>query len=206
MSVTSQNYAHNYVDLGVSVKWATCNVGAEKPEDYGGYYAWGETGMKDYYDWSTYKYCKGSYNKLTKYCGGGSFGYNGYSDKITVLESSDDVAHVKWGGDWRMPTKAEWEELLDRKNFTWKWIEQNGVKGYKVISKKAGYDGNSIFLPATGIYENGDITTSGVYGNYWSSTLVSYCSYAKALWIGDEWIYLSNGDRCYGFSVRPVRP
>ncbi|MDY4512770.1 MAG: hypothetical protein SPE10_04900, partial [Paludibacteraceae bacterium] len=112
---------HEYVDLGLSVKWATCNVGASKPEEYGNYYAWGETTTKSTYNWSTYKWCNGSKTTLTKYNTSSSYGT---VDNKTVLELADDAARANWGGAWRMPTDAEWTEL--RENCTWTWITKNG--------------------------------------------------------------------------------
>ncbi len=125
---------HEYVDLGLSVKWATCNVGANKPEDYGDYFAWGETTIKSDYSCIT----NITYNHTTSHLQS-----LGIIDANGNLTSSRDVATANWGGTWRMPTETECEELLD--NCTWKWTTQNGVKGYKVI----GTNGNSIFLPAT---------------------------------------------------------
>ena len=185
------------VDLGLSVKWANMNVGATSPEDYGGYYAWGETEEKDNYDWITYKWCNGSYDTLTKYCAISSYGT---VDNKTVLDPEDDVAHVKWGGDWRMPTKAEQDEL--RNNCTWSWITQNGVNGYKVT----GSNGNSIFLPAAG-YRNGtEVYKRGSSGYYWSSSLYSDfspCAYDLYFRSGhDDWYY--DYYRYSGRSVRPV--
>ena len=157
---------HEYVDLGLpsGLLWATCNVGADAPEDYGDYFAWGETEPepKDYYDWSTYKWCNGSYDTQTKY---GTDSYFGTVDNKTVLDPEDDAAHVNWGGDWRMPTKAELEELLN--NCTWKWTTQNGANGCKVTSN---INGNSIFLPAAGYGYYGDVLGLGDDGRYWSST------------------------------------
>ena len=156
---------HEYVDLGLSVKWATCNVGASKPEEYGDYFAWGETQPKSTYNWSTYKYCNGSYNTLTKYNNSSSYGT---VDNKTQLELSDDAARANWGGSWRMPTRAEQGEL--RENCTWTWTTQNGVNGYKVTSKK---NGNSIFLPAAGYRDVSSLSNAGSYGDYWSSSLFS---------------------------------
>ena len=112
---------HDYVDLGLpsSLLWATCNVGADSPGDYGDYFAWGETSTKSSYDMDTYKYCKGSYDTQTKYCNDSSYGYSGFTDELTVLESSDDAATANWGGSWRMPTHAEWKELCNTDNCTW---------------------------------------------------------------------------------------
>jgi conserved domain protein len=187
---------HEAVDLGLSVKWATCNVGANSPEEYGGYYAWGETEEKSYYDWSTYKYCNGSYGTMTKYCTNSSWGT---VDNKTVLDPEDDVAHVKWGGSWRMPTSGEIYELVN--NCFWTWTTQNGVKGYVVTSKS---NGNSIFLPAAGgrWYENVYISGSGGY--YWSASLGESCSsnaYYLDFYSGHRRLYNLRYD---GFSVRPV--
>ena len=187
------------VDLGLpsGIKWAAHNVGATKPEEYGGYYAWGEIEEKEYYSWSTYKWCNGSYDTMTKYCTGI---YYGTVDNKTVLDPEDDVAHVKWGGSWRMPTKAEQDEL--RNNCTWTWTTQNGVKGYKVTSKT---NGNSIFLPAAGRRYGAGLNLSGSVGYCWSSSLdgdFSGSAYCLDFYGGSyDW---GSDERCYGFSVRPV--
>ncbi len=189
---------YEWVDLGLSVKWATCNVGAASPEEYGGYYAWGETEEKDNYDWSTYKWCDGSYNTITKYCINSS---DGTVDDKTVLDLEDDVAHVKWGGSWRMPTLDELEEL--RCNCDWEWITQNGVKGYKVTSKT---NGNSIFLPAAGRLDGAAAYNRGNSGRYWSSSLYSNDSYGTYfLYFYSSYLHWNNVDYRYcGHSVRPV--
>lgn len=197
---TENGYA--YVDLGLSVKWATCNVGANNPEDYGDYFAWGETTTKATYDWSTYKYCNGSSSTLTKYCNKSSYGNNGFTDNKTQLELSDDAAYVNWGGAWRMPSDAEWTEL--REQCTWTWTTQNGVDGRKVTSKT---NGNSIFLPAVGYRYDSSLYGEGRYGYYWSSSL--YTGYPYYAW----YVRLDSGSvgrnyylRYDGFSVRPVCP
>ena len=191
---------HEYVDLGLSVKWATCNVGATKPEEYGDYFAWGETQPKTTYGWSTYKWCRGSYNTLTKYC---TDSFYGTVDNKTTLDLSDDAARVNWGGSWRMPTKAELDEL--RKNCTWTWTTQNGVKGCKVTSKKSGYTNKSIFLPAADLRDGSSLDDAGSYGGYWSSSLYtdephsafgSFFSSSNMGW--------SRYRRYVGQSVRPV--
>ncbi len=187
---------HEYVDLGLSVKWATCNVGATSPEELGGYYAWGETDEKDEYLWSTYKWCNGSYDSQTKYC---TNSYHGTVDNKTVLDPEDDVAHVKWGGSWRMPTKAEQDEL--RNNCTWTWTTQNGVNGYKVT----GPNGNSIFLPAAGLRYGTDLYYSGSVGFFWSSSLYEgYGVSAYYLYFDSSDCGWSYNNRYYGLSVRPV--
>ena len=135
---------HEWVDLGLSVKWATCNIGASSPEGYGNYYAWGETSTKSSYD---------KENCAT------------YEKEIgDIAGTSRDVARVKWGSPWRMPTKAEGEELLNK--CTWTWTTRNGVSGYKVM----GPNGNSIFLPAAGDLVGTSLVSAGDWGGYWSST------------------------------------
>ena len=187
------------VDLGLSVKWANMNIGAECPEDYGDYFAWGETEPKDVYDWSTYKWCNGSDTSLTKYNTSSSYGT---VDNKTKLELSDDAAHVNWGGAWRMPTDAERIEL--REQCTWTWTRQNGVNGCKVTSKS---NGNSIFLPAAGDRIYGSLYGTGRDGNYWSSSLdTDYPSGALGVSCDSSGVYGSWSYRIFGCSVRPVCP
>ena len=186
---------YEYVDLGLSVKWAAYNVGATKPEEYGGYYAWGETEEKSNYSWETYKWCNGSYDTMTKYC---TSSY-GTVDNKTTLDPEDDVAHVKWGGDWRMPTTEEQRELLN--NSTWQWTTLNGVNGYKVT----GPNGNCIFLPAAGYRVGTDVDGRGNSGYYWSGSLNSYYSYyAYILYFSGYYYHWDYYNRYYGLSVRPV--
>ena len=189
---------HEYVDLGLpsGIKWATCNVGATKPEEFGGYYAWGETEEKSNYDWSTYKWCSGSDDNMTKYCTDSDYST---VDNKTILDPEDDVAHVKWGGSWRMPTLDEQNELLN--NCTWTWTTLNGVNGYKVT----GPNDNSIFLPAAGIRDGTAVYGIGGVGYYWSSSLCSrssYCAYYLYFYSGyHDW---DDDYRFSGLSVRPV--
>ena len=189
---------HEYVDLGLSVKWATMNVGANAPEGYGDYFAWGETEPKDYYNWSTYKWCKGSYNTMTKYCTDSDYGT---VDNKTTLELSDDAAHANWGGTWRMPTVDEIKELKEKCNL--EWTTQSGVNGLKVT----GPNGNSIFLPAAGDRWYDDLYNAGNYGLYWSSSLYpSLDDGAYRLYFdsgGPDWDGNYRGD---GQSVRAVCP
>ncbi len=206
----AENYSpapvYEYVDLGLSVKWATMNVGATKPEEYGDYFAWGAT--EPYYEsgfalenpqahWKTGKEAgytlynapfqtqnvtNDSYAKWTKYLGNEAD--RDYKDpsatseniQKTVLDTEDDAAHVNWGGTWRMPTKAEMDELVNAENCTWTWYaadntEFNGVAGYKIQSIKAGYTDKWIFLPAAGDYWNNELWASNSEGYYWSSSL-----------------------------------
>ena len=192
---------YEWVDLGLpsGLKWATCNVGATTPEDYGKYFAWGETAPKTNYDWSTYKYCNGSYSTLTKYNTNSSYGM---VDNKTTLDLSDDAARANWGGTWRMPTKAELDEL--RNNCTWTWTTQNGINGCLIASN---INGNSIFLPAAG-YRNGtSVNYVGSDGNYWSSSLYeSDPSYAYYLYFDSGYVGWSYVNRYYGRTVRAVCP
>ena len=190
---------HAYVDLGLSVKWATCNVGATSPEEYGDYFAWGETTPKTTYDWSTYKYCNGTYDSMTKYCTQSGYGT---VDNKTTLELSDDAARVNWGGSWRMPTDAELRELRNTNNCTWTWTTQNGVNGYKVTSNK---NGNSIFLPAAGCRCGSDLYCAGSSGGFWSSSLnTSYSDNACSVSFDSDNVSWDISFRYYGRSVRPV--
>ena len=167
------------VDLGLRVKWATCNVGAVTPEEYGDYFAWGETKPKSSYNSSTYS----------------------YSSNSSVLPLSKDAARVNWGGTWRMPTQAELQELIT--NCTWTWTTQNGVKGCKVTSMS---NGNSIFLPAAGRYSGSSLYQAG-NGYYWSSTLhTTYKSDAYFLLFGSSNQYTTNQERNLGLPIRPVCP
>ena len=194
-----------YVDLGLSVKWATCNVGADKPEEYGDYYAWGETEPKDFYFWDTYKYCDGTYNSLTKYTDS-ACGKDGFSDNKSVLDPEDDVAHVKWGGNWRIPTKDELEEL--RTKCTWTSTTLNGVKGYSVTSNVDGYTDRSIFLPATGMRIRQWTLNTDTIGRFWGNSIVTGDDY-DAVYLDFDF---SRGPgrcsiiRCLGQCVRPVCP
>ena len=191
--VSGTENGYDYVDLGLpsGLKWATCNVGATKPDGYGDYFAWGETAPKTDYDWSTYKHSEGANMVLTKY---NTESLAGTVDNKTTLERSDDAAHVNWGGKWRMPTRAEQEELLNNCNCT--KITQNGVVGYKVTSKT---NGNSIFLPAAG-YKEGTIHRNfGYY--YWSRSLAD-CDFSYCLDLGSD--KSEYGERIHGYTVRAV--
>ena len=173
---------HAYVDLGLSVKWATSNVGASSPEDYGNYYAWGETSTKSTYTGDNSKtYGKSSYN----YDIGGN--------------SSLDAARANWGGTWRLPTKAEVQELKDK--CTWTWTTQGGKKGYKV----AGPSGRSIFLPAAGYRDWSSLYDAGSYGSYWASSPDedgAYCACYLGFYDSSRNVDWSRRD--FGRSVRPV--
>ena len=181
---------HEYVDLGLSVKWATCNVGATSPEDYGNYYAWGETSTKSNYSSSNCPTYELSESKLQS---------QGYIDSEGNLTSQYDAARANWGGSWRMPTKAEMQELEDK--CTWTWTTQNGVNGYKVT----GPNGNNIFLPAAGYRDGSSLSLAGSHGYYWSSTPhESYSYYAYNLYFNSDYHGMYGSYRDDGQSVRPV--
>ena len=193
---------HDYVDLGLpsGTLWATCNVGANSPEEFGDYFAWGETEPKNVYDWKSYKYGNFERNELTKYCTDSSYGLNGFVDNLTVLEPADDAATANWGEDWRMPTREEWEELYQKTTCT--WTTQNGVQGRLLT----GWNGNSIFLPATGFFLDGALICPGL-GIYWSSTL--HAGFPERGWSFhydlDECHVCGTYERSRGQVVRAVR-
>ena len=180
---------HEYVDLGLSVKWATCNVGASSPEEYGDYFAWGEITTKTEY---TDENCP-TYGLSTS-----ELQSQGYIDSEGNLIPQYDAATANWGGSWRMPTYDELHELIN--NCTWTWTTQNGVKGYKVT----GPNGNSIFLPAAGCRYGSSLYDAGSYGYYWSSTPYDSNDYAYSLYFGSGFHYVYDGSRDYGRSVRPI--
>ena len=196
---------HEYVDLGLpsGTKWATCNVGATKPEEHGNEYAWGETEPKTTCDWSTYKYGS-DYDELTKYCTDSDDGKDGFADYKTVLDPEDDAAHVNWGGAWRMPTDEEWTEL--RENCAWKWTDDYNGTG-TVGQIVTGLNGNSIFLPAPPYhFSSGGVlvgcSTYGVY--YWSSSLdADRPDGAWGVLFTSDCVYR---DDFFRFDVCPVRP
>ena len=186
------------VDLGLSVKWANANLGANAPEEYGDYYAWGETATKEKYDWSTYKFSKGGPAKLTKYNIDSEFGT---VDKKKVLLAEDDAATAILGEKWRIPTLKEWEELLGKCKWTRESV--NDVPGFRVTAT----NGNNIFIPAAGSRDSRRISHVGEDGFYWSSSLLEEePSAAMSMHFGS---YGAAGTymyhyRFYGQSVRAV--
>ena len=221
---------HEYVDLGLSVNWATCNVGAEKPEEYGDYYAWGETapyyvkntgadndneiqwknGKEEGYDWKSYFDVKTieptDYDDIVTF-----WHYN--TQEKSVIEYYHDAATINWGGEWRMPRQEDFEELINPDNCTWTWTTMNGVNGYRVTSKKPGYEGNSIFLPAAGGYSGTDSRLRDAYGWYWSGSLDVRSSdkgtnFASILnfYFDTRFVFVNSSGRCSGYPVRPVIP
>ena len=210
---------HEYVDLGLpsGTLWATCNVGADTPEGYGDYFAWGETQPKGIYEWENYiyaEYVEGKmyyYPKFTKYCTNSSSGYNGFTDNLNTLLPEDDAATANWGSGWCMPTSSQWEELLG--NTTCVWTMQNGVNGRRFT----GSNGNVVFLPASSdCWGTESLPTHpkclGEDGNYWSNSLsleydeeendiASHFSFDSSSYQMDR---IEGGLRFIGASVRPV--
>ena len=174
---------HEWVDLGLpsGIKWATCNVGASRPEEYGDYFAWGETTTKETYTEANCATYNVSMNDIS-----GNAQY--------------DAATANWGGSWRMPTKNELNELIN--NCTWTWTTQNGVNGYNV----EGPNGNSIFLPAAGDRLGPSLYCAGIYGIYWSSTPYENDGGYGAYYFGfeNDSHHMARAGRYYGQSVRPV--
>ena len=202
----SSKPVQEYVDLDLPSRtlWATCNIGAENPWEYGDYFAWGETkgynSSKTTFDWSTYTLCNGSNSTMKKYC---TRSYYGTVDNKTELDSEDDAA-VNSGIEWRMPTYDQLQELLNSRYTTTKWITLNGVRGRK-ISKN---DDSSvyIFLPAAGYRDGSSLYDAVSGGYYWSRSLNTDYSYsAYCLDFISSNIYTATRLRYYGFSVRPVR-
>ena len=195
-------YDHEWVDLGLpsGTLWATCNVGANTPEDYGYHFAWGETEPKEVYNWNTNKW--GYYDEngklhLTKYNRNSN---QGPVDNKTELDPEDDAAYVNWGPSWRMPTYEQMKELIQK--CSWVWMTRNGVAGLRVT----GPNGNTIFLPNAGYRYNDSWYEDYSEGLYWSRTLhnnLSDCAYR--IFISDWTHYFNHYNRYFGYTVRPVR-
>jgi len=155
----------------------TALVGSDTQEGYGDYFAWGETEPKSTYDWGTYKWCNGDYDQLNKYCSDSDYGYNGFTDNLTILQPSDDAATSNWGIGWCTPTETQWRELYQ--NTTNSWTIQNGVNG----SLFTASNGRSLFLPAAGYHSENGLDHENSYGYYWSSLLDT--SIPNAVWVFD---------------------
>ena len=190
---------YEYVDLGLSVKWATMNVGAKTEEDYGHYYMWGSItpNTPDECNWANTPFNNGATSYDTTY-------FNSVKDTVTpnkVLAKEYDVAVQIMGGDWRMPTKNECQELY--KNTTQSWVTIKGVNGKKFTSKTDTT--KYIFIPAAGYYYNGSVSKVGNNGYIWSSTISSPYSKARFLRFRSSTCGASTTERCYGMPVRGVK-
>ena len=199
------NHPHA-IDLGLSsgTKWSCSNVGANSPEEYGDYFAWGETEPKSDYTWNTYKYSRKGYATITKYC---TDSYYGTVDNKKELEPSDDAATANWGSGWQMPSEKQFDELFINGYITRTWTTMNGKYGWKITNKN---NGNSIFLPAAGHRYGTSLDDAGSRGDYWSRSLfTSYSNSERAysLYFRSSGYYgwPCYSSRSYGYSVRPVR-
>ena len=185
---------YEYVDLGLpsGLKWATCNVGASSPEEYGDYFAWGETETKSVYTYDNSL----TFEKTPEYLKA-----NGYIDDEGNLTPEHDAAAANWGGSWRMPTKEQMEELVE--HCEWEWTQVNGVNGAKVI----GPNGSCIFLPAAGYRYGSSLSSDGDDGSYWSSTpdddAYDNSAYYLYFFTGSEYVGW-DGIRHVGLTVRPL--
>lgn len=188
---------HEWVNLGLpsGTLWATCNVGASKPEEYGDYYAWGETQTKSDYSWWLYKYSDGSSSSaMTKY---------NETDNLKELLSEDDVATTKWGSSWQIPSRIQCEELINGSYTTIVGMIENGISGWKITSKS---NGNYIFLPAAGYRSNANLKSVGIMGGYYSRSLdASEYSHSFSLFLESSDIYTYSERRDFGATIRPVR-
>jgi hypothetical protein len=196
--ISRSENGHNYVDMGTSVMWSPVNLGATVIGEYGDYYAWGELETKEYYADSTYKWYDIEQKKYTKYVLNDNKGTT--IDNLTTLELEDDVAHIKWGGTWRMPTEEEMQELIDKCNFEYKETEYG--PGFLVTAK----NNNRMFLPLSMIWDDGV-----KWGYYWTSSLSTETDLSYVLWLTDdnnaryEGRYeIKRSIRYIDFNIRPV--
>ena len=198
-SRSGSKHGYDYVDLKLpsGTLWATCNIGANKPEEFGYFYAWGENNIKFAYNWQSYMH--GKYKELTKYCNKPSFGRHGLVDNITTLQACDDAATTRWGRGWHIPTKKQWDELYQ--NTRGKIVVQNDVLGWIFTAA----NGKTLFLPEASYEEYR-------CGSYWSSTLFGeepifayyFHFYYGGSYYGDRCMMVEHGLRFEGKSIRPV--
>ena len=187
-----------YVDMGLSVRWGTCNVGAATPEEYGYYFAWGEVETKEYYQLNNYRWAASVSGMILKYC---TNSFLGNVDNKTQLEPEDDAAHVICEDMWRIPTEYEFNELIDNCSIT--WTSSNGVYGLEFVSNK---NGNSIFIPAAGYYYDVEKDASS-FGYYWTSSLdINDSTRGKQFAFNEDGHILSSSTRFFGQTIRPVLP
>ena len=189
---------HEYVDLGLpsGTLWATMNIGANAPEEFGDYFAWGETEPKDDYSWTTYKWCEGTSESMTKYC---CVDFSGTVDGKSELDPEDDAAYVNWGEDWRMPTYEQVMELLN--NCTWTMTTVNGVSGRLVT----GPNGNTMFMPIPGFRIHEELKDPS-WAYYWTREIYQYNSdSAYNLIFHSQAVFRGTSNRFVGNPVRAVR-
>ena len=190
---------HKYVDLGLSIMWATTNIGANSSDLEGKYFAWGEVNAKQEYTWNTYRHCATGPYDFTKYCKKTNAYDGDFIDNKSRLELADDAANVHWGGEWRMPTATEMKELVQK--CKWQCVTRNGVKG----QLGTGPNGNTIFLPITGMYSGANKMSAGYQGAYWSSTLDEpFITYAIHMYVNEIQPNTAEKERYVGANIRPV--
>lgn len=200
-SHTGDLCGHTWVDLGIGVKWSSVNIGAIQPADAGFYFAWGETQSKLNYTWENYKYGIDS-AKLNKYIpiDKSCFGENGFVDEKTVLDDCDDAARLLWGDSWRTPTAIDFLHLLEFCDKA--WLNQNGRMGWLFTSK---INGESIFLPAAGFFNETTLDELGSLGRYWTASVdADNPSFAWSLFFNSTSVHRIYGTRCSGLTIRPV--
>lgn len=205
--VKKQEETHEWVNLGLpsGTLWATCNVGANSPEEYGDFFAWGEIEPKSDYSWNTYSCCKGSQETITKYCTNSSEGYNGFTDGLAELLPEDDAATANWGRNWQMPSLEQLQELMNSNNTTTVQIQQNRINGIKITSKS---NGKWIFLPAADLWSGTYHSNDNKYGTYWTRSLsVEHSRCSDVLFFGgtEQQLEINYLNRNFGVTVRPVR-
>ena len=201
---TYRHGAIQMVDLGLSVKWASCNIGANRPEEYGDYFAWGETETKQEFSWSNYRFCsydeKRGTKTLLKYNNSSN---NGTVENKTVLDLDDDIAHQVLGGTWRMPTVKEFNEL--KYHCLWNWTKIREIYGFKIYREEKEFSDRYIFLPAAGFIDNNILNSAGSFGAYWSKSLEqNYPIGAYYLYLNQEKLGITDYYRRCGQSIRPV--
>lgn len=189
------------VDLGLSVNWASLNLGANEIQEPGYFYAWGETAVKSWYSWSYYQFGS-SAAALTKY---------NQSDGLNRLQPEDDAAKNEWGGEWRMPTRAEFQELIDNCDIDYTATE-GGFPGVRLTSRVAGHEGASIFLPAGGWIQDNNLTVNGRLATYWASECANFpefsmpqFAYAAEFWLDGDYAQTGQINGTYRYLGRPVR-
>jgi len=211
---------YEVVDLGLPSGnlWATCNMGASSPEKTGSFYAWGEVETKEEFSWRNYRWSEGNDLDITKYYTEDRGNYSRVGDQKTQLEIADEAPYAVMGQGWRLPSDTDFRELLTTRNCTVKWCKLNGVGGYLFTSVRKGYEGNSIFLPLSGMNDSTKPRFEGEYGWYWCNTL--YLNYntntgkneyvtseATALWLEHVEIdnhVIKSRPRYAGIPIRPV--
>ena len=208
ISITETS-SHDWVDLGLpsGTLWATCNIGAHSPEEYGDYFAWGETKPKSDYSWETYALCKGTYNSITKYCLQSTYGFNGFTDNLRDLEPEHDAAIANWGEEWEMPSDMQFDELMNDE-YTIVTDEYEDGDEEKYVGKRitSKINGNSILFPPAGHRQGTTLNGDGACGYYQSRSLsVYYSCDCFSLDAYPYYLYVSGNSRIDGCSVRPVR-